>query len=280
MRPSRILLLLAALAIPLLFPAPVNAAPAIKYVARGDSYASGPSLATQVAPECERSDHNYPHLLAAALGVRSFADASCGGATTAAFTSSQKSGVPPQFDMLAPDTDLVTVTIGGNDAGILTDLGTCGVLALGEWWSNPRQKHFISGGVDQIETKIAAAAGKVGQAIRDIRARAPHATIVVAGYLRLVPDGGGCWPWLPFAPGDVPWVTAKQQSLDAMLQTQAEVNGALAVNPYQASTGHDACKPVGVRWTEPTLGTHYGPAHPNVDGMTAMANLIKAKLAM
>jgi lysophospholipase L1-like esterase len=275
----RAILLLGALVSALLVPVPAHAAtPYVKYVALGDSYASGPVLPTQVAPECGRSDHNYPHLLAAALGVQAFTDVSCGDATTAAFTTSQKSGVPPQFDALTPDTDLVTVTIGGNDAAILNDLTTCGLVALGDFWGNPCQKHFTKGGTDQIETKIAAAGIKVGQAIRDIRTRAPRATIVVAGYLRLAPATGGCWPWLPFAHGDVPWVSAKQQSLNAMLQTQAEANGAIAVNPYQASTGHDACNWPSVRWVEPTLGSNLAAGHPNANGMAAMADLIKTRL--
>ncbi|MEV5829466.1 SGNH/GDSL hydrolase family protein [Spirillospora sp. NPDC052242] len=259
-------------------PAPAHAEPAYaEYVALGDSYASGPGIPEQKVPECERSDHNYAHLLAEALQPASFTDVTCGRATTEHLTSSQKAGVPPQFEALGPDTDLVTLTIGGNDAGFMTSIGTCALLAFGEWWSNPCQKHFTAGGTDQVEARIGAAAAKLDTAIEGIRARSPRARIVLTGYLRLTPDSGGCWPFLPFAPGDIPWVTAKQKSLNDMIEERAEDAGVMVVDPYEASTGRDACKSANVRWNEPTLGGT-APAHPNAAGMAAMAELIEAEL--
>ncbi len=52
------------------------------YVALGDSYASGPGIPAQRADPigCQRSTHNYPALLAQALGIRDYTDVSCGGA--------------------------------------------------------------------------------------------------------------------------------------------------------------------------------------------------------
>ncbi|GAA0956982.1 SGNH/GDSL hydrolase family protein [Actinocorallia libanotica] len=269
----------AALALTAALQAPAEADTAFqKYVALGDSYASGPGIPTQVVPGCERSDHNYAHVLAEALEPAEFTDATCGGATTAALTTSQKEGVPPQLDAVTADTDLVTLTIGGNDVGFVDIFTSCALLTFGEWWSNPCQKRYTAGGTDQMEAKIAATAPKIDSAIRAIRARAPQAEIVVTGYLRIVPDSGGCWPALPFAPGDVPWLAAKQRSLNQMIKSRAEANGAVGVDPFQASTGHDACKSAAVRWTEPSLGSATSPAHPNANGMAAVANLIEDAL--
>ncbi|GAB2843786.1 SGNH/GDSL hydrolase family protein [Actinocorallia aurea] len=273
-------LVLAAFAV-LLLTAPTSAAaaaPVQEYVALGDSYASGPGIPTQVAPECERSDHNYAHQLAASLDPAVFTDATCGGATTAALTSSQKEGVPPQLDALTTSTDLVTLTIGGNDVGFIDVFTTCALLTFGEWWGNPCQRWHSPGGVDAIDQKIAALAPKLDQAVQQIRTRSPHARIVLTGYLRIVPDSGGCWPALPFAAGDVPWLAAKQKALNTMITQRAEANGAIGVDPYAASTGHDACKGPAVRWTEPSLGGS-SPAHPNTAGMAAMADLIEAALS-
>ncbi|MFB4303897.1 SGNH/GDSL hydrolase family protein [Actinomadura sp. NTSP31] len=250
-----------------------------EYVALGDSFASGPGISTQVDKACQRSDHNYAHVLAEALEPAKFTDVSCGGAITADLTQSQSTtGAPPQFGALSPNTDLVTLTIGGNDIGFGEIIGTCAQLSLGEWWSNPCQKHYTSGGTDQLQARIEATAPKIDAAVRGIRARAPKAKIVVTGYLRITPDTGGCWPSVPIAPGDLPWLSTVHRSLDDMIEKRAEANGATAANPFQVSTGHDACKPTGVRWTEPVLNLA-APAHPNAAGMAAVAGLVKAKLS-
>ena len=66
------------------------AARAADWVGLGDSYAAGPLIPNQsLSPlGCLRSDHNFAHLSAAALGM-SLADVSCSGATTADMTAPQ-----------------------------------------------------------------------------------------------------------------------------------------------------------------------------------------------
>ena len=101
-----------------------------EYVALGDSWSADVVIAdkdgipdTTYAPAgCAQSHRNYPKLLAAALKVPVFRDATCGSAKTDDFYAPQ-TGLPTgetnpaQFDRLTPTTDLVTVGIGGNDAG-------------------------------------------------------------------------------------------------------------------------------------------------------------------
>ncbi len=55
------------------------------YVALGDSYTAGPLIPNQQPNPlgCLKSDHNYRHLVALALQVPTFRDASYSGATTA-----------------------------------------------------------------------------------------------------------------------------------------------------------------------------------------------------
>ena len=89
-----------------------------RYVALGDSYSAGPLIpTTDLAGGCARSDHNYPSLVAKGLGVRTLVDVTCSGATTADVTHVQRTfgdaRIPPQGRMLTPDTDLVTIGIGG-----------------------------------------------------------------------------------------------------------------------------------------------------------------------
>ena len=106
-------------------PAQAGAASFHKYVALGDSYtAVGDLLQPSDGPlGCFRSTVNFPHDLASALHVADLVDASCGGAVTSDMTGPQSviGGTnPAQFDSLTPDTDLVTVGIGGNDIGSAT----------------------------------------------------------------------------------------------------------------------------------------------------------------
>src|SRR5215831_3912374 len=102
-------------------PLPANAATPV-YVALGDSYTAGPFIPNQLADPigCLRSDHNYPHRLAFAIGI-ALRDASCSGATLSKLSRSQ--GVvggtnPPQLSRLSADTTLVTLQMGGNDVGL------------------------------------------------------------------------------------------------------------------------------------------------------------------
>ena len=48
---------------------------------------------------------------------------------------------------------------------------------------------------------------------------------------------------MPIGFGDVAYLRATEQELNAMLATQAAANGATLVDWYKASIGHDACKP-------------------------------------
>src|SRR5690349_6291158 len=88
----------------------------LRYVALGDSYsaASGVAPPDPTSPLCARSTVNYPHLIAAATGA-TLRDVTCGAAETKDFRTSQYPGVAPQLDALRRNTQLVTMTIGGND---------------------------------------------------------------------------------------------------------------------------------------------------------------------
>lgn len=113
-----------ALAATLLCALPAGASGAA-YVALGDSYSSGEGLPPYLwgsntwRNQCHRSPQGYaPQLARARRG--SFAFAACSGATTNdLFSMSHNSRAEgPQLDALGPDTQVVTLTIGGNDLGL------------------------------------------------------------------------------------------------------------------------------------------------------------------
>ncbi|ACU74469.1 GDSL family lipase [Catenulispora acidiphila DSM 44928] len=254
-----------------------------KYVALGDSYtAVGDLLKPADGPlGCFRSTVNFPHDLAASLHVADLVDASCGGAVTADMTGPQSvlGGTnPAQFASLTPDTDLVTVGIGGNDIGFGDIVTTCGELSLTSPLGDPCRQHFTSGGTDQLAARIDALAPTIDAVLAGIHQRAPHATVVVVGYLPVLPASWGCWPSVPVAIGDVPWLHGIQQKLNDMLSSRAAADGALSVNP-NGVTGRDACQLPWTRWVEPVIPAQpAAPVHPNPAGQSAVAAMIAGRL--
>ncbi len=251
------------------------------YTALGDSYAAGPIVPTQQPTPigCLKSDHNYAHLVATAL-TAPLRDATCSGAKTDNMTAPQNVGGgpnPPQFDSLDAATTLVTITIGGNDIGFTEIALSC---ITGDPNGHPCQDRYVVGGVDEISGRIAATAPKVAAVLQGIHTRAPNATVFFVSYLSITPEvGNGCWPQLPFAYADVPYLRAKEQELNAMLAAQAAANGANFVDAHVASVGHDACTAPGIRWVEPVPATALAaPLHPNTLGMECVAQLVLARV--
>ena len=255
------------------------AAAAAGWVGLGDSYAAGPLIPNQsLSPlGCLRSDHNFAHLAAAQLG-RTLADVSCSGATTADMTQSQSTDAgtnPPQFNALSAATTTVSLQISGNDIGFTNILESC---ATANPFGHPCQDKFVVNGDDQISDRINAAAPKVAAVIQGIHTRSPHARVLVVNYAAILPATGfGCWPQAPFAFADVPYLRAKEKQLNAMLATQAGLNGATLVDDYTASLGHDACKSPTVRWVEPLVPAGAAaPFHPNARGEAGVAAVVAA----
>jgi lysophospholipase L1-like esterase len=249
------------------------------YVALGDSYTSGPGIPQQVDANCARSDHNYPSLVAARRQVSGFDDVSCAGATTAEMWQAQGTNAP-QLDAVRRDTDLVTLQIGGNDVGFGPIIGTCARLAAQDPTGDPCERSYNAAGYDQLELAIVQTAPKVARVLRAVHARAPHARVVVVGYPDLLPDdGSGCFPQVPFAQKDFPYLRDTEKRLNLMLRLVAGVNRAEYVDTYTPTAGHDMCKAPADRWIEPLQpAAPAAPAHPNAKGEDAMAQAVLERL--
>jgi lysophospholipase L1-like esterase len=261
-----------------------SSAPSGPYVALGDSYVSGPLIPNQVDLGCLRSDHNYPSLVAAALGSTSLTDVSCAGATTKEMTTSQIDGLiavnPPQLDAVTAGTRLVSLGIGGNDIGFTDIILTCAGESLISPFGSPCTAHYTAGGTDQLAAAIAATAPKVAATLQAVHEQAPQAEVVVVGYPDILPEhGGGCWPLEPIAYGDVSYLRATEKRLNAMLAAQAAANGAVYVDTYTPTIGHDICQAPGTKWIEGLIPlSAAAPFHPNAKGEAAMAAAVEAAL--
>ena len=284
--------------------APADAAPRYReYVALGDSWSAdvvifdrfGLPDKTHAPTGCAQSHRNYPKLVAKALKVRTFRDATCGSATTPHFTKPQ-AGLPtgetnpPQFNRLTRRTDLVTVGIGGNDAGFssaalgcinplpfnLPGLGAIespiSLPLIGSYVPLGGCKHrFVKNGRDLLAERIAASEIKLVRALREIHRRSPKARILMLDYLDAIPPKA-CWPLVPITPVDMAYLHATFKKLNAMVRRAAKKGGAEFVNTYADSHGHHVCTGPRTRYVE-GLGVLSlndvaiaVPAHPNSAG--------------
>jgi len=245
----------------------------LRYVALGDSYsaASGVLPPDPAAPlQCLRSIRNYPHVIAAQTGA-ALTDVTCGAADTSHFFAEQYPGVAPQLDAVQRDTQLVTMTIGGNDSGVfinsILSCGAAGASTLG--FGSPCKDRYGSSFEDTIRSTTYPS---LVNALRAVRAKAPRAKLAILGYPWIMPPSGGCYPVMPVAQGDVPYLRGLQATLNDAVRRAAAATGVTYVDLNAVSDGHDACKPIGVRWVEPVVaGTNPVIVHPNALGEAQMA---------
>lgn len=261
---------------------PAAAADPVDYVALGDSYSAASGVLPIDVPSplmCLRSSRNYPHVIAASTGA-SLTDVTCGAAQTSDFAESQYPGVPPQLEALNDETDLVTMTIGGNDnstfIGALLACGAAGVGTLG--YGSPCSDKYGSKFVDAVNNSTYPA---LVDALTAVHAKAPNADVAILGYPWILPPEKGCFLRMPVARGDVPYLRNLQTTLNSAVERAAAVTGSTYVDFSTLSEGHDACQPHGTRWIEPVVaGTNPVVVHPNALGEQQMATAAMTALGL
>jgi lysophospholipase L1-like esterase len=257
-------------------------AAAERYVALGDSAASGPLIlpVDLSSPGCYRSQHNYPKLAAAQVGVP-VVDVTCSGADTGDMTAPQGTDfgdVPPQFDALTADTTLVTLQIGGNDAGLVGLAESCVNLLPPPFGTSCADENTAGGG-DVYGERVAAVGPRVEAVLDGIHQRAPGARVYVVGYTTYLPQNG-CYPRVQVWPRDANYVQAKIDQLNQVLASAAAAHDATYVDIRTPGIGHDVCRSSLVRWVEPFVpGNVAAPLHPNANGMAGMAAVVAAAVA-
>ena len=212
----------AALAVPLLTGAPPAHAAAPSYVALGDSYSSGVGTRSYLSDgtTCQRSVYAFPSLIAAARGF-SLNFRACSGAKVADVASTQLSA-------LGSGTSYVTISVGGNDAGFTGVITTCAKPA---WASD------CNGAVKKAQAFITnTLPGSLSTLYASIRARAPHARVVVVGYPRLF-NGEDCNALTWFSATDESQLNATADLLDKTLAAAASAKGFSFADPTSAFIG-------------------------------------------
>lgn len=217
------------------------------YVALGDSYTAAPLVPdTDVSNGCLRSTNNYPALVAAGLPGTRLVDVSCSSASSTSMVGVQKTNgdgvVPPQFDALTEDTDLVTVGIGGNDDQLFATLiGDCSQLRASDPTGSPCKDRLTAGGTDRLKADLRQIQSHITAIVKGIRDRSPKARILVVGYPQIVPTKGTCPALLPLATGDVAYARTINEGLVAAQEKGAKAAKGEFVDLYPATAGHDIC---------------------------------------
>ncbi|MDP9116534.1 MAG: SGNH/GDSL hydrolase family protein [Actinomycetota bacterium] len=212
----------AALGIALANPA---AAAGARYVALGDSYASGVGSGSYLASSgsCDRSTLAASQLWANAHAPASYVSVACSGAKTTDVNANQLSA-------LSASTTLVSITIGGNDVNFAGTLTDC-VL------------YSTSTCVNEINADEATARnslpGWLDTTYNGIRSHAPNARVVVLDYPRFYHD---LWYCIGLSSTDRNKINEGADVLDGVIQAAAARHGFAFADVRAAfANGHEIC---------------------------------------
>ncbi|USQ87439.1 SGNH/GDSL hydrolase family protein [Streptomyces phaeoluteigriseus] len=220
------------------------------YVALGDSYSSGVGAGSYISSsgDCKRSTKAFPYLWNAAHTPTSFSFAACSGARTGDVLAGQ----------LAPlnsSTGLVSITVGGNDAGFADVMTTC-----------------VTGSDSTCVSRINTARayvdstlpGKLDSVYSAIRSRAPAAHVVVIGYPRFYKVGTTC---LGLSETKRIAINNASDHLNTALAKRAAAHGFAFGDVRTTFTGHEICS--GSSWLHSVNWLNIGESyHPTAAGQS------------
>lgn len=279
-----------------------------QYVAMGDSYSSGEGVPpyeqgtdSEGVNECHRSESAYPSyvhspdtLIPYKLRARTEVGVAwdfiaCSGATTENVRSGgqfQQGESASQVDQgkLNAATDLVSITIGGNDAGFATVLRYCAAHACLSSTFRPFDdrpfSEWLPDKIDSVEPEVAAA-------LTDVRTAAPNALVAVLGYPHVFPDTEleqSC-PQLavPYGGGEQAFLNDIADQLNGVISSAAASSDSSFVDMVSHFWNHEVCAQGG-EWiygpSAPFDAIDYrGIFHPNLYGQFEYATPLNSFLA-
>ncbi len=238
-----------------------------RYVAIGSSFAAGQGIPEQ-GPTCGRSTNNYPSVVAQELELE-LVDVSCGGATLGNLLDQPQGEAAPQVEAVTPDTELVTITAGGNDVSYSLTTLLCGQ-------PDPCLADIDTASIDAALLDLPNRFQDLAAAIRD---RAPEATLLLVTYPDVVPDEGAECAALGLDADEAAYIDGLGDRLEEAFRTAAEASDLVLIDVYVSSAGHGPCAADADRWVSGVDGgTESFGYHPTGAGHRAVADLIVAEL--
>jgi lysophospholipase L1-like esterase len=230
------------------------------YVALGDSYAAGVGAGAPTGL-CWRSSAGYPVLVAGTLGVR-LAYQACLGADIRHVREHQ-------LGALGPSTELVTLTVGGNDIGFVPVLIACAEPA----WMRDSDP-VIDAALVTLRERLP---GLLADLHDEVRAAAAQARRLVAGYPRLF-GAHDCHLATFCSDHELRRLNAAADELDAVVARAAEAAGAEFVDVAARFAGHDVC--AADPWINGPSPIVVNSFHPDRDGHDAYAEGVLGTLGV
>ncbi|GAA5016075.1 SGNH/GDSL hydrolase family protein [Kitasatospora paranensis] len=222
-----------------------------RYVALGDSYSAGVGAGSYTGDSgsCKRSTNAYPYLWKNANAPSSFSFVACSGAKTGDVLNNQVSA-------LSSSTTLVSITIGGNDAGFADTMQTC-VLSS--------ESSCLSAVAAAKSYATSTLPGQLDAVYAAIKNKAPGAHVVVLGYPHLYKIGGSC----VFGIGDTKRtaINSAADTLDTVIAKEVANAGYTFKDVRSIFTGHEICGS-STQWLHSTTLPIDESYHPTAEGQS------------
>jgi hypothetical protein len=241
------------------------------YVALGDSYSSGEGVPPFFAGTDGPSDfcHRSPLAYSQVLGTRYRMTPkfyACSGAETTDITNEIQYTEPAQItrDGVDGTADLLTITIGGNDAGFADVLKACigqklkadfinaAIGPVGRWLGLGREPSCAksSAFTSSVHQQIDGVFFPVETTYQRLKqATGPDTSIIASNYPRLFPvddDDQNCLALDFILTNDTQdWMNSAGDRLDGVLASAAGDAGVNFVDVRSAFAGHEICGPSG-----------------------------------
>ncbi|MFJ8148276.1 SGNH/GDSL hydrolase family protein [Streptomyces sp. NPDC096094] len=220
------------------------------YVALGDSYSSGVGAGSYIASsgDCKRSTKAHPYLWAAANSPSSFDFTACSGARTGDVLAGQ-------LGPLSSATGLVSISVGGNDAGFADAMTTCVLQSDSSCLSR------IATAKAYVDSTLPGKLDSVYSAIRD---KAPGAHVVVIGYPRFYRLGTSC---IGLSETKRKAINDASDHLNTAIAKRAADHGFTFGDVRPTFTGHEICS--GSSWLHSVNWLNIGESyHPTAAGQS------------
>jgi lysophospholipase L1-like esterase len=245
------------------------AAPVAAYAILGDAYSAGegaPPYDDGTATPgngCHRSAYAFGRQYATSPPEAYAADAvqhlACSGATVGDL----------QTPLVSPDASLVTVTVGGNDAGLPQVLTRCATPS-----ADLCQDYYTQDDDNNLDDRIDGLEPSLTAAYAAMKERAPAAVVVALTYPNIFRPGSegytqtGCATIGAIKDTDVAWLITETEHLDDVIERAAATAGVEVLNEWYAFTGHELCTPD--PWVNSLTDTAEA-FHPTAAGYARMA---------
>ena len=204
--------------------APAAAASSVDYVALGDSYSSGVGSPGQ-SGSCLRSPNGYPGQWVARNAPKSYTNLACSGAVTSDVIDSQAPAIPG-------GADLISITIGGNDAGFAPTVLSC------QFASDASCARTVANAEADMKATLPA---KLNNTYAAIRAKAPNAQVVVLGYPLLFDTSSAACGLAGMSLAKRRSLNQGAQVLDDLIKQRALAAGLTFSDVRDEFAGHGIC---------------------------------------